>query len=155
MPDLAIAKQASSLISFNPLEAPPVYSEETLVPRRTLLGARMLETRIANDTALTSNDFDMESPQVETLFAPTERPRLAGRVYTEGADSIEPDDALRPRQARGANEIAALQTQCRHGIAKASCSIRTACGCPIGQAKQESDAAMFAAFAKQGCRREL
>ncbi len=123
LPDLAIAKQASSLISFNRLEAPPVYSEETLVSRRTLLGARMLETRIANDTALTSNDLDMEAPQFETLFAPMERPRLAGRVYTEGADSSELDDASKPRHARGASEIAALQTRCRHGIAKASCSI--------------------------------
>ena len=123
LPDLAIAKQASSFISFNPLEAPPDYSEETLVSRRTLLGARMLETRIANDTVLTGNDLDMEAPQFETLFAPMGRPRLAGRVYSEGADSSEPDDASKPRRTRGASEIAALQTRCRHGIAKALCSI--------------------------------
>ena len=123
LPDLAITRQGASLISFNQLEAPPVYSEKTLVSRRTLLGARMLEAHIANDPTLTSNDFDMESPEVEMLFAPMEQPRLTGRVYTEGADSREPDGASQPRRARGASEIAALQAQCRHGIAKASCSI--------------------------------
>ena len=121
LPDFSMVASKPEQITFSTLEPPNQYQELTIAPLPSILFQTVivLPEIIVSDGDFEELGLNLKQPDIEMLFEPLRKPRLAGKAYRDDDDAIDrPSDNVQDVARTNLD----LSDKCQHGLPRALCA---------------------------------